>query len=94
MKKQGEVSSSQMKIMPITLLIFIPIWTWIWEFLTGTSHYFFDVPWAMHVSLLDKTVIFPNWILLYMLLSIPLTQIIQNAFKLISWSEWRASHAG
>jgi uncharacterized membrane protein (DUF106 family) len=93
MKKQGEVSSSQMKIMPVTLLIFIPIWTWIWKFLMGTSHYFFDVPWTMHVSLLDKTVIFPNWILLYMLLSIPLTQIIQHAFKLISWSEWRASHA-
>lgn len=94
MKKQGEVSTGQLKIMPVTLLIFIPIWTWIWDFLTGMTHYYFDVPWAMHVSLLGKTVIFPNWILLYMVLSIPLTQIVQHAFKLISWSEWRAKHAG
>lgn len=90
MQKQGEMSSKQMKIMPITLIIFIPIFTWIWDFLTGTTHYYFDVPWAIHVNCLDKYLIFPNWILLYMLLSIPLTQVIQYLLKVLSWSEWRA----
>lgn len=85
MKKQGEVSSKQMKMMPVTLLIFIPIFTWIWDFLLGSSHYFFDVPWAIHVNFFGKYAIFPNWILLYMLLSIPLTQIIQHLLKMISW---------
>ncbi len=85
MKKQGEISSKQMKMTPVTLLIFIPIFTWIWDFLLSTSHYFFDVPWATHVSFFGKYAIFPNWILLYMLLSIPLTQVIQHLLKTISW---------
>ncbi len=90
MQKQTAASSKQMKLMPITMLIFIPVFTWIWDFLMGVDHYYFDVPWAMHVNLFDKSVIFANWILLYMLLSIPLTQIIQYLFKFLSWSEWRA----
>ncbi|NIA11048.1 MAG: DUF106 domain-containing protein [Nitrospiraceae bacterium] len=90
MKKQTTASSKQMKIMPVTLLIFIPVFTWIWDFLGSTTHYYFDVPWAMHVGLFDKSVLFANWILLYMLLSIPLTQVIQYLFKYISWSERRA----
>lgn len=85
MKKQGEMSSKQMKTMPITLIIFIPIFTWIWDFLLGTSHYFFDVPWGSQVNFFGKYAIFPNWILLYMLLSIPLTQVIQHLLKTITW---------
>lgn len=82
MKKQGEVSSKQMRMMPITLIIFVPIFTWIWEFLINTPHYYFDVPWTTHVSFFDNPFLFPNWILLYMLLSIPLTQIIQYMLRL------------
>ena len=90
MKKQTAASSKQMKIMPVTMLIFIPVFTWIWDFLSGTTHYYFDVPWAIHVSLFDKSVLFANWILLYMLMSIPLTQVIQYLFKFVTWSERRA----
>ncbi len=94
MQKQTAASSRQMKIMPVTLLIFIPVFTWIWDFLMGTTHYYFDVPWSAHVCLFDKYALFPNWILLYMLLSIPLTQIVQYIFKMLSWSEWRAKTNG
>jgi len=90
MQKQTAASSKQMKIMPVTMLIFIPVFTWIWDFLSGATHYYFDVPWAMHVNLFGKSVLFANWILLYMLLSIPLTQVIQYLFKFIAWSERRA----
>lgn len=90
MKKQTATSSKQMKIMPVTMLIFIPVFTWIWDFLSGTTHYYFDVPWAIHVSLFDKSVLFANWILLYMLMSIPLTQVVQYLFKFVTWSERRA----
>ena len=53
----------------------------------NSTYYFVDLPWGMHVSMFGKTAIFPNWILLYMLLSIPLTQVIQYVFKMISWKE-------
>jgi len=94
MQRQTAASSKQMKIMPVTMLIFIPVFTWIWDFLMGTTHYYFDVPWAIHVNLFDKYVLFPNWILLYMLLSIPLTQVIQYLFKFITWSERKAKIDG
>ncbi len=85
MKKQSEVSSQQMKLMPITLIIFVPIFTWMWEFLLSLAekgyHYYIDVPWKLHVSLFTSHVL-PNWILLYSLLSIPLTQIIQYILRL------------
>ena len=88
MKEQGKISSNQMKLMPITLIIFIPIFTWIWEFLLHTPHYFFDVPWKNHVNFFNNPVIIPNWMLLYMLLSIPLTQIVQYILRL-KWKRKR-----
>ncbi len=94
MQRQTAASSKQMKTMPITMLIFIPVFTWIWDFLMGVNHYYFDVPWAIHVSLFDKSVLFANWILLYMLMSIPLTQVIQYLFKFITWSERKAKTDG
>ncbi|MGC9554660.1 MAG: DUF106 domain-containing protein [Thermoplasmatota archaeon] len=95
MKRQTEVSSKQMKVMPITFIVIIPVFTWIWDFLMNSTYYYVDVPWAMHVNMFDKTAIFPNWILLYMLLSIPLTQVIQYAFKILSWKERKADvHEG
>ena len=83
MKMQSEISSKQMRLMPITLLIFVPVFTWIWDFLMSPQlHHYFDTPWHLHVSFFDNPILFPNWILLYMLLSIPLTQIIQYLLRL------------
>ncbi len=82
MKMQSKISSKQMKLMPITLIIFVPIFTWLWEFLEKAPHYYFDVPWKIHINLFSNPFLFPNWILLYMLLSVPLTQIIQSMLRL------------
>jgi uncharacterized membrane protein (DUF106 family) len=90
MRKQTNVSSKQMKIMPITFIVIIPVFTWIWDFLMRSTYYYVDVPWSMHVDMFSRTAIFPNWILLYMLLSIPLTQVIQYILKMISWQERQA----
>lgn len=90
MRKQTEASSKQMKIMPITFIVIIPVFTWIWDFLMNSTYYYVDVPWSMHINLFSKSAIFPNWILLYMLLSIPLTQVIQYVFKMMSWKERQA----
>jgi len=84
MKMQSEVSAKQMKLMPITLFIFVPVFTWLWEFLMKSPHHYFDAPWHLHISFFDNPVLFPNWILLYMLLSIPLTQVVQYILR-IKW---------
>lgn len=87
MQRQSETAGGQMKLMPITMIIFIPVFTWIWLFLSNVSHFYVTVPWASNVNLFDRYVIFFNWILLYMLLSIPLTQVLQYVLKLVSWSK-------
>jgi uncharacterized membrane protein (DUF106 family) len=87
MQKQSQVAGGQMKLMPVTMFIFIPIFTWIWSFLSGVSHHFFTVPWATNLNLFDSYAIFSYWILLYMLLSIPLTQVVQYVLKMASWSK-------
>jgi uncharacterized membrane protein (DUF106 family) len=87
MQKQSQAAGGQMKLMPITMFIFIPIFTWIWIFLSGVSHHYFTVPWAENLNLFDRYAIFSYWILLYMLLSIPLTQVLQYALKIASWSK-------
>lgn len=80
MREQSQVSMRQMRIMPITLLVFVPVFAWLWSFLEESLRYYFDVPWHLHVFYFDS-IVFPNWILLYMLLSIPLTQLIQYALR-------------
>jgi uncharacterized membrane protein (DUF106 family) len=87
MQKQSRVAGGQMKLMPITMLIFIPIFTWIWTFLSSVPHHYFTVPWSDTTNFFDRHVLFFNWILLYMLLSIPLTQVMQYLLKIISWSK-------
>jgi len=84
MRMQSEVSAKQMKLMPITLFIFVPVFTWLWDFLMSSPHYYFDAPWHLHINFFDNPILFPNWILLYMLLSIPLTQAIQYILR-IKW---------
>ena len=81
MVEQSSITSQQFKIMPITIILFVPIFSWIWNFLYSANHYYFDTPWKIHVSLF-KSHIFPNWILLYMLFSIPFTQFVQYLIRL------------
>jgi len=91
MKLQTGMSSGQMKPTIITMLVVIPIFTWLWSGFIGNpevvSYPYFDTPWAFHASFFKSTV-FPNWVLIYMTLSIPLSQVLQRAFKMVSWSAW------
>ena len=41
MRMQSEVSAKQMKLMPITLFIFVPVFTWLWDFLMSSPHHYF-----------------------------------------------------
>jgi uncharacterized membrane protein (DUF106 family) len=82
MLEQSNITSKQFKIMPLTIILFIPIFTWIWEFLYSINHYYFDTPWQIHASLFKSSFIFPNWILLYMLFSVPFTQFVQYLLRL------------
>jgi uncharacterized membrane protein (DUF106 family) len=92
MEKQQKVSMAQMKTMPYTMLIVIPLFAWLGQFLQPLSYGWYTAPWNLRVDMFDKT-IFPHWILLYMTLSIPLGAFVQKAMKFASWRRrWQPVH--
>ncbi len=83
LKRSMDMSSAQMKLMPLTMLAVIPIFAWLAVFMGGIAglpQSFIDVPWAQNVNLNGITVL-PNWVLLYSLISIPFGQILLRALK-------------
>ncbi|MBI0583635.1 MAG: DUF106 domain-containing protein [Methanomassiliicoccus sp.] len=85
LKKSMDMSTGQMKLMPITMLAIIPIFAWLSVWIGGLgADAVVNVPWASNVSLLATNVL-PNWILLYSLVSIPSGQIIARALRYLSF---------
>jgi uncharacterized membrane protein (DUF106 family) len=82
LKRSMEMSSSQMKLMPMTMLVVIPIFAWLDVFMThlAPSVAMVNLPWALNVSLTAITVL-PNWVLLYSLISIPFGQILLRSLR-------------
>jgi len=99
MAKQQELTSKQLKTMPITMLIFMPIFAWLWEFLSALDYHYFTAPWNPHVDLfttngiLFGTSVLQHWILLSSVLAIPLGSLVGRAMKYWAWKErWQKRH--
>jgi uncharacterized membrane protein (DUF106 family) len=91
--KQQEVQAKQMKTMPFTMIIVIPLFAWLIEFLIGLDYWWYSAPWNSRVDMWRVAFLFPNYILLYMTLSIPLGALVQKAMKYASWKErWQRRH--
>lgn len=85
MAMQQEMSKKQLKTMPMTMIVVIPLFAWLFTFVAELPYWWYTSPWNHTINLLDKTV-FPHWILLYMTLSIPLGSLLQKGLK---YAEWR-----
>lgn len=91
--KQQEVQAKQMKTMPYTMLIVIPLFAWLITFLISLDYWWYSAPWNSRVDMWRIAFLFPNYILLYMTLSIPLGALVQKAMKYASWKErWQRRH--
>lgn len=87
-----ESSTKQMKIMPITMLLIIPVYAWVYYFLkTGDGAAYFshldalmvNMPWGM-LNLNDALMGFlPAWIIVYTMVSLPIGQIESRLLRLI-----------
>jgi uncharacterized membrane protein (DUF106 family) len=76
---------NQMKPTMITMVLVIGVFTWLWVFVEMAPFHFFSVPWGFTVDLKAATVL-PHWILLYSLLTMPVTQVLGRLLKLFSFS--------
>ncbi|MEA3137574.1 MAG: hypothetical protein QOC71_1855 [Thermoplasmata archaeon] len=92
MKMQQEMSAKQMRTMPLTMIVVVPLFAWLFLFLEKLDYWWYSAPWNPQVDMFGTTV-FPHYILLYMALSIPLGALVQKAMKYASWKErWQRRH--
>ena len=83
MAKSMETSQKTMKTMPYTMIVIVPLFLWVRYFvyvtLSTEAMRTIAFPWA-DVCLTD-TFIFPIWVFVYMLVSIPLGQVINKCIR-------------
>jgi len=103
MRRSQEMSSKQMKTMPLTMLVAVPLFAWVSTFLGHLDYTWYSAPWNASVDMFATNGILPfgahgsslfqHWILLYMTLSIPLGALIQKTMKYFAWKErWQKRH--
>lgn len=87
MTESMKASQTQLKLMPVTMLVIIPIFAWLANFvyldLESTK---FSVPWALNADMTGSNVL-PNWVLLYSLLTLPFGQVVTRILKFFSFSK-------
>jgi uncharacterized membrane protein (DUF106 family) len=92
LRMQQEMQAKQMKTMPLTMIVVVPLFAWLFLFLERLDYWWYSAPWNPQVDMFASTV-FPHYILLYMALSIPLGALVQKAMKYASWKErWQRRH--
>ena len=83
MSKSMDSSMKMMKTMPITMMIVIPMFSWVWYFLGNLTpeQVIISVPWSSTVNLTNSMWILPIWMLMYMLITIPFGQLIGRLIR-------------
>lgn len=85
MSAQLKASQTQLKLMPMTMIVIVPTFAWLANFiyfdLDSTA---FSVPWEFNASMKSSNVL-PNWILLYSLLTLPFGQVLTRSLKYLSF---------
>jgi len=86
MQRSLKSSATQLKLLPATMIIVIPIFAWVAVFMAQVHSPIISVPWALSVNLTATLIFFPNWVLLYSLVSIPFGQVLARALR---WYDFR-----
>ena len=86
MKRTMKSTTCQLKPMVVTMIIIIMFFAWLNTFISlDVANINFSVPWAADVTL-KGSYIFPHWIFIYMLCSIPMGMIFQRVLKYYSFT--------
>lgn len=77
----------QLKSMAITMIVIISIFGWLWTFIDTLPNTTYSVPWAFTADFTQNLgpIPFPQWIGVYMLLSIPLGQVFRLALQMFTY---------
>jgi uncharacterized membrane protein (DUF106 family) len=86
LQKSMEVSSSQIKLLPITMAVVVPIFSWLSVFMGNINSAHFAVPWSSNADM-NAVYVLPGWILLYSLVSLPFGQVLARILRYFSFSK-------
>jgi uncharacterized membrane protein (DUF106 family) len=82
-----KMMKQNLKTMVLTMAVVLSIFAWLYMFLSYSVRYpVISVPWSSDVHLMGNTVL-PNWVLLYGLVSLPITQAYQKVLKYLYFSK-------
>ena len=84
MAKSMSGMQTQMKLMPVTMAVIIPVFAWLSIFVYQLPSSMFSAPWYWSSDLVGINVL-PNWILLYSVLTMPFGQILSRMLKYFSF---------
>lgn len=86
MAQSLKASQTQLKLMPVTMLVIIPIFAWLANFVyIDVQSTTFSVPWSFSADMRHSNVL-PNWVLLYSLLTLPFGQVLTRVLKYFSFT--------
>lgn len=87
MAQSLKASQTQLKLMPVTMLVIIPIFAWLANFIyIDVQSTTFSVPWSFSTDMKHSNVL-PNWVLLYSLLTLPFGQVLTRVLKYFSFNK-------
>ncbi len=82
MAENMEIQGNTMKATMSTMFIVIAIFTWLWLFLqTKVTYTLVAIPWSNQIELTMVQYLFPNWLLIYSALTMPLAWVVTYIFK-------------
>lgn len=86
MEESMKQTTSQMKLMPVTMLIIIPIFAWLAVFVGHLDSAVITVPWSNSADL-NHAYVLPAWVLLYSLISVPFGQLLSRGLRYYSFKK-------
>lgn len=86
MEESMKQTTSQMKLMPVTMLIIIPIFAWLAVFVGDLESAVITVPWSNSADL-NHAYVLPAWVLLYSLISVPFGQLLSRGLRYYSFKK-------
>lgn len=86
MEESMKQTTTQMKLMPVTMLIIIPIFAWLAVFVGDLESAMITVPWSDNANL-NASYLLPAWVLLYSLISVPFGQLLSRGLRYYSFKK-------
>jgi uncharacterized membrane protein (DUF106 family) len=85
MREFMPVQMAQFKTLPITMILFIAIFAWLSFFITTTAFPTVSIPWDANASLGGGVGFFASWVLLYIVITMPISLVLSRVLKYISF---------